>query len=59
MTCTASAGFSKSSSWHPTTPDALAVQAGLAAFIDSLGISVTRTTDTYDSLVHAASAATF
>ncbi len=30
------------------------VQAELAAFVDSLGIPVTRTCETYDSLVHAA-----
>jgi adenylate cyclase class 2 len=34
--------------------DAPVVQAELAAFVDSLGIAVTRTGETYDSLVHAA-----
>ena len=34
--------------------DALAVQAKLAALVESLGVPVTRTTETYDSLVYAA-----
>jgi adenylate cyclase class 2 len=34
--------------------DAQAIQADLAAFVSSLGIAVTRTDQTYDSLVHAA-----
>jgi hypothetical protein len=34
-------------------PDDADAQAVQAAFIDSLGISASRTTDTYDSLVHA------
>ena len=34
--------------------DTLAIQADLAAFVSSLGIAVTRTDQTYDSLVHAA-----
>jgi adenylate cyclase class 2 len=36
--------------------DALVAQAELAAFVNSLGIAVTRTSETYDSLVHAAQA---
>ena len=34
--------------------DAVAEQAELAAFIDSLGIAATRTLETYDTLIHAA-----
>jgi adenylate cyclase class 2 len=37
----------------PDNADAQAVQAELAALIESLGITVSRTTDTYDSLVCA------
>jgi hypothetical protein len=38
----------------PDDADAQAVQAELAALIESLGVATTRTTETYDSLVHAA-----
>ncbi len=38
----------------PDDADAQAVQADLAALIESLGATVVRTTETYDSLVHAA-----
>jgi hypothetical protein len=38
----------------PDDADALAVQAELAALVESLGVTVTRTTETYDSLVYAA-----
>lgn len=38
----------------PDDADAQAVQAELAAIIESLGTAATRTTETYDSLVHAA-----
>jgi adenylate cyclase, class 2 len=38
----------------PEDADAHAVQTELATLIESLGVPVTRTTDTYDSLVHAA-----
>jgi len=38
----------------PDGADAQAVQADLAALIESLGATVVRTTETYDSLVHAA-----
>jgi adenylate cyclase, class 2 len=41
----------------PDDADPHAVQAELAALVDSLGITATRTTDTYDSLVHAATMA--
>ena len=38
----------------PDHADAQAIQADLAAFVSSLGITATRTDQTYDSLVHAA-----
>jgi adenylate cyclase, class 2 len=38
----------------PDHADAQAIQDDLAAFVSSLGISATRTDQTYDSLVHAA-----
>lgn len=38
----------------PDDADAQAVQAELAALIESLGAVASRTTETYDSLVHAA-----
>ena len=38
----------------PDDAAAQAVQAGLAALIESLGAAAARTTETYDSLVHAA-----
>ncbi len=38
----------------PERADAHAVQAELAALIESLGTVTARTTETYDSLVHAA-----
>ena len=38
----------------PDDADAQAVQADLAALVDSLGAAAVRTTETYDSLVHAA-----
>jgi adenylate cyclase, class 2 len=38
----------------PDHADAQAIQDDLAAFVRSLGISATRTDQTYDSLVHAA-----
>ncbi len=37
----------------PDHADTRAIQADLAAFVSSLGITVTRTDQTYDSLVHA------
>jgi adenylate cyclase class 2 len=51
-------GFIEVERLAPDDADVLAVQAELAAFIDALGIAATRTTDTYDSLVHASMAAT-
>jgi len=38
----------------PDSADAEEIQAELAALIESLGVTATRTTETYDSLVHAA-----
>lgn len=38
----------------PDDADAQAVQAELAALVESLGVAVTRTPETYDALVHAA-----
>jgi len=47
-------GFIEAERMVPDDADAQAVQAGLAALIESLGTMATRTTETYDSLVHAA-----
>ena len=47
-------GFIEAERMAPDDADAQAVQAELAAFIESLGTVTTRTTETYDSLVHAA-----
>jgi adenylate cyclase class 2 len=46
-------GFIEVEQLVPDHADAQAVQADLAAFVDSLDITATRITDTYDSLVHA------
>jgi adenylate cyclase class 2 len=47
-------GFIEAERMAPDDVDAQAVQAELAALIQSLGTVTTRTTETYDSLVHAA-----
>ncbi len=47
-------GFIEVEQLAPDDADPHAVQAELAAFVESLGITASRTTDTYDSLVHAA-----
>jgi adenylate cyclase class 2 len=47
-------GFIEAERMAPDDVDAQAVQAELAALIQSLGAVTTRTTETYDSLVHAA-----
>lgn len=47
-------GFIEVERLAPDDADEHAIQAELAAFVDSLGITASRTTDTYDSLVHAA-----
>jgi adenylate cyclase class 2 len=47
-------GFIEAERMVPDDADAQAIQAGLAALIESLGAGTTRTTETYDSLVHAA-----
>lgn len=47
-------GFIEAERMVPDDVDAQAVQAELAALIESLGTVTTRTTETYDSLVHAA-----
>jgi adenylate cyclase, class 2 len=47
-------GFIEAERMAPDDVDAQAVQAELAALIESLGTVTTRTTETYDSLVHAA-----
>jgi adenylate cyclase class 2 len=47
-------GFIEAERLVPDDVDAQAVQAELAALIESLGTVTTRTTETYDSLVHAA-----
>jgi adenylate cyclase class 2 len=47
-------GFIEAERIAPDDADAQAIQAELAALIESLGIATTRTTETYDSLVHAA-----
>ena len=49
--------FIEAEQMAPDDADAEEIQAELAAFIESLGVPVTRTTQTYDSLVHAARAA--
>jgi adenylate cyclase class 2 len=41
----------------PDDADAHEIQDELAALIESLGTPATRTTETYDSLVHAAQGA--
>jgi adenylate cyclase class 2 len=46
-------GFIEVERLAPDDADPHAVQADLAAFVDSLGVTASRTTDTYDSLVHA------
>jgi adenylate cyclase class 2 len=46
-------GFIEAERLAPDDADTLAVQAELAAIIESIGITLTRTADTYDSLVHA------
>jgi len=47
-------GFVEAERMVPDDADARAVQAELAALIESLGAVAARTTETYDSLVHAA-----
>jgi adenylate cyclase, class 2 len=47
-------GFIEVERLVPDDADEHAIQAELAAFVESLGITASRTTDTYDSLVHAA-----
>ena len=47
-------GFLELEHLAPDDADTHTVQAGLAAFVSSLGIAATRTDQTYDSLVHAA-----
>jgi len=47
-------GFIEAERMAPDDADAQVVQAELAALIESLGAVTTRTTETYDSLVHAA-----
>jgi adenylate cyclase, class 2 len=47
-------GFIEAERMAPDDADAHAVQAELAALIESLGVTGTRTAETYDSLVHAA-----
>ena len=47
-------GFIEAERMAPDEADAQVVQAELAALIESLGAVTTRTTETYDSLVHAA-----
>jgi adenylate cyclase class 2 len=47
-------GFIEAERMAPDDADAQAIQAELAAFIESLGVTAVRTTETYDSLVHAA-----
>jgi adenylate cyclase class 2 len=47
-------GFIEAERMAPDDADAQAVQAELAALIESLGAATTRTTETYDSLVYAA-----
>jgi len=47
-------GFLELERMAPDDADAQAIQADLAAFVGSLGITATQTGQTYDSLVHAA-----
>ena len=47
-------GFVEAERMAPDDADAQAIQAKLATLIESLGAETTRTTETYDSLVHAA-----
>jgi adenylate cyclase, class 2 len=47
-------GFLELEGMVPDHADAQAIQADLAALVSSLGITATRTDQTYDSLVHAA-----
>jgi adenylate cyclase class 2 len=47
-------GFVEAERMVPDGADIEAVQASLAALIESLGVATTRTSETYDSLVHAA-----
>jgi adenylate cyclase class 2 len=47
-------GFIEAERMAPDDADAQVVQAELAALIESLGTVTIRTTETYDSLVHAA-----
>jgi adenylate cyclase class 2 len=47
-------GFLELEHLVPDDADTHTVQAGLAAFVSSLGITAIRTDQTYDSLVHAA-----
>ena len=47
-------GFIEAERMAPDDADAQAIQAELAAFIESLGVTAARSTETYDSLVHAA-----
>jgi adenylate cyclase class 2 len=50
-------GFVEAERMVPDDADAEAIQAELAALIESLGTAAARTTETYDSLVHAAQGA--
>jgi adenylate cyclase, class 2 len=47
-------GFIEAERIAPDDADAQAIQAELAALVESLSVVTTRTTETYDSLVHAA-----
>ena len=47
-------GFVEAERMAPDDADAQVIQAELATLIESLGAETTRTTETYDSLVHAA-----
>lgn len=47
-------GFLELERMAPDHADARAIQAHLHAFVRSLGVTATRTDQTYDSLVHAA-----
>jgi adenylate cyclase, class 2 len=49
-------GFLELERLAPDDADTQAMQADLAAFVGSLGVAVTRTQETYDSLIHAAQA---
>jgi adenylate cyclase class 2 len=50
-------GFVEAERMVPDDADAQEIQAELAALIESLGTAAARTTETYDSLVHAAQGA--